>query len=341
MCRTCRRRVAIIIPGTLHRSPCYPLQPDRVGTKMDVVAHIGLPKTASTFLQRRVFSGHPDIAYFGPGSGGAVERALREIPRIAESDFVLGALRAECAPQIAAAPGRKTLFSSEALTEGTNISHKVRAQRLKALFNCDGVILVVRRQDELLESIYLQYAKGLGSKYSRLEPFGTWLEQLWANCESAAQMRRLRFYDIATAHAAVFGSDNVHVLLFEELRASPEAFLKRIYGIFDLNAASFAFVDTESRDNPRVSRGQFIAKKAFAFAPWLRPLLLAMPGRLKKVVKRGFGLDAPLEVVFPEELRPGLIALCGPQNQALAREWSLPLHRYGYPGVEAPSLPMK
>jgi hypothetical protein len=191
--------------------------------------HPGLPKTASSFLEARVF------------------RHLKESGWSFNDDRVVAAARGVCFPeQSVAGPGlaervRQTgcanvLLSYDAMCGDPYRSFADREavlERLRAA--CGGlqvrVLLVVRRQAEWIESLYRQ---SLHEYY--FTPFPKFV--VWPDSPSgkapypSLAVRELSWSEIAEGFASAFGRESVTVLPYELLVQRPEDFIARLGRFF-------------------------------------------------------------------------------------------------------------
>ena len=207
--------------------------------------HIGLPKTASTWLQERVFPalGHLDVRamprtrlFRAPGDAKAEHRLMgcvvRRAPAIwpAMGDAILD----ELAPSAGAAEGRDLLVSDEAF--GRAASHpEALGAHLRGLaaaatargFGRVAVVVLLRRQDTWLASHYAQVSDRAARAGQR--DFERMVAQLTDPARSRYLGGMMVAYDalLEALHGAV-GAENVTVLAHEALSADREGALARI-----------------------------------------------------------------------------------------------------------------
>jgi hypothetical protein len=189
------------------------------------VVHIGFPKTATKFLQTRVFPALPSsYAYF---DGDAAERIFRPVTSHDDTIFDHDELAARLAQACSSAP--HALFSYEPLTgleyRSGFVNRTPIAQRLRKL-GFERVIITIRNQFDVLESAYKEYVRNGGVlKVRHYLSFGsTEPRYLYAEYFDYSSIHRL--------YAEIFGGSNVLVLQHERLHEpSFRADLARFLGV--------------------------------------------------------------------------------------------------------------
>ncbi|RLJ36220.1 sulfotransferase family protein [Litoreibacter meonggei] len=196
------------------------------------VFHIGFHKTATTYLQKSVFSNADVFTLpWGNQPAEAIEHFVLCHPERYSSDAVRAALYG-AAP---VADGKPVVVSHEALSgnpiHGLYYMERV-AGRIHAGFPDARIIIGIREQRSMLNSIYFQYIKQGGSRKLR--------DMICVNRDRPGYRPTLRMdhfeYDLTIAHyAQLFGADNVLVLPLELLRHSPDTYIARISGFLGLD----------------------------------------------------------------------------------------------------------
>ena len=175
------------------------------------VVHIGFPKTATTFLQQKVFP------RFGKGCEffDTEESSTFFAPLINYDDtiFDLEALKAKL--ERACCDRRNVLFSYEPLTglhyKSAFVNRTLIAKRLKAL-GFDRAIITIRNQFDALEATYKQYIKSGGVlKFDAYINFGSSESRYF-------YPEYFDYYPLYCLYAELFGPSNVLVLQYENLR---------------------------------------------------------------------------------------------------------------------------
>ena len=201
---------------------------------MTLLLHPGFHKTATTWLQERVFS---DRGVFRSLMGHAQIDELLVRPHDLDFDPAAASLRIE---QLRSGTegGLVDVISSEILTG--NILFGARdsltiADRLAATCRPARVLLTVRSQQGIAQSIYLQFVKR-GGRLSIAEFFSRLPEPGYFGFDP----RSLEFGRIAQLYGERFGQENVLVLPQELLRKDRGAFLQLL---FDFAGADLSQAD--------------------------------------------------------------------------------------------------
>lgn len=209
-----------------------------------ILLHVGYHKTGSSWLQRRVFA--------SPESGfewlGRPWQARQQIVAPHPLAFDPAIARAHYQPEIDRAQGlgRIVVFSDERFSGNPHsggYDSKENAQRLAATFPEARVLLVVRRQPEMLRSAYDQYVDEGGACSIRdyLQPPRTRLAM------PSFRFEHFEYHRLIGHYQQLFGRDRVLVLAFEQLGADGRRFLRRIME-FSGNRSGFV-ADPEERIN--------------------------------------------------------------------------------------------
>ena len=191
------------------------------------IIHIGLHKTATSFLQRQVFSNTQmfQTPWGAPLSGRAIEyfvlcHPMRFSAQAARADFEAALEDDRRIPVISheRLSGRPML--------GIYDSDRV-ADRAAATFPKARILIGIRRQKHMLRSLYSEYVRQGGSKSL----------DFMVNAGRGAQSYRATFrldhlefdlmYDL---FADRFGARNVLILPQELLAENPQAYFDRLFG---------------------------------------------------------------------------------------------------------------
>lgn len=319
-----------------------------------IVLHVGLHKTATTFLQERVFPELPGVVFVHPlhyarPSDGPIERFMLELMFRNAVCIDLEAHRAAITSWLDRLAHDTVLISSEAIVGWPIENHSNlanNAELLQAMFPDARVILVVRRQDKWLESAYSQLLKaGFSTSIERyinwnpnnaaFEPYNVGLYK-GPNLDA----RDLDWAAFDRHYRMRFGADSVLTLPFELFTDDAPAFLRTIYAFLGVERGPEP--DTRERVNERwsgataglaklVNKVPMPIKRAIRdrvgpqwhpaalFARTIEPLLpRPKPSRAKK------------SQVVPETIARALLELHRADNRVLAERLAIDLGRWGY-----------
>lgn len=187
--------------------------------------HIGDYKTGTTWLQQKVFQQHPELIYIDwPADYPEIAKLFYELVDARDLDFNAESLRRRFKAEIGKInyEGKKLIVSREALSgEFTSGEHAKRiAVRLYQVFGPTKILMVVREQFSMLESIYSQYVK-IGGSLS-LNEF------VWDPLVAGNLINRLQYEKQIDAYVETFGLSNVSVKIFEEFKFDKVKYLQEL-----------------------------------------------------------------------------------------------------------------
>ncbi len=306
--------------------------------------HIGLPKCGSTTLQDRLFATHERFVYLGRIKNGYRDAAVRELfERITFQDSLdydanataalLQLSRAKVAAS-AAAPQRPVLVSAESLSVEGRTDRRLIAERLHRLFAPARVLIILRAQPAMLQSLYLNHLRGSGQ---RLVSFEQWLEGAYGGIRFTDMHRvGLNYDELVRLYEDVFGADNVVILPFEQIKDESSPFAPTLAALLDMPAAEVRACLEANVENQRMSGRHLLALRLQDRLPSgtnlarlgrrLMPPSLYEPAH--RFVAGGRRVASP---ALPDRWRTRIAAMCGESNARLAARKALPLAALGYP----------
>lgn len=180
-----------------------------------LIVHIGYPRTASSWLQQKVF---PCIQNYSFLDRKRVRDALIHPPAFGFDAQTLSVL----------SQGKPAIISEEMISgrfsggEINLVMLKEILERIQASFDPVEVVLFIRRQQELIYSLYNLYIRK-GGTYS----LAKFLRQ--ENKLQSGLLLGSSFFEydqvVAYIHSR-FGTSHTHIFLYEQLRKDPHAFLQ-------------------------------------------------------------------------------------------------------------------
>jgi len=189
------------------------------------LVHIGYPKAGSTWLQRHVWN-NESFGFCAPISG----LKLRELlVRPSALGFQSHAAKSVIRAALDNSPSALVpVLSEERLVgaaESGGFDTTELARRIKKVLPDPRVLIVVRRQTDVIASAWGQYVKFGGT-----EPLGLWLE---GDIDSFALVPRFNplFYEfdrLYEFYARLFGHGSVLVVAQEQLRTSPQEVVRAV-----------------------------------------------------------------------------------------------------------------
>jgi hypothetical protein len=326
-----------------------------------VFIHLGLPKTATTTLQRHLFEQHSQIYYLGKYAGYGFTSAVQPFM---PDDFV-DALASKFEPgnihlqsletQLAYAVKNnlRPLLSRESLAAGTVQKKTTQALLFKQAFNHCKVILFVREPESFIKSRYLEmlkaFQKQLNERTSWMQKLGEpphyfdideWLSLALRSSEPIKQdllymdnspVHYLCYADTADIYAEVFGRENIKIFIFEEFVRSPKTLITKLCDYMGIDAEEgFNLVDGK-RENDRITTGYIDRLKAIeASSVETLKFRASEPRQRTKMLKLAEDQGQKIIPELTDVWRDKIHAVGDAQNRRLVSEWGLPLADYGY-----------
>lgn len=195
-----------------------------------MIIHIGMPRSASTFLQREFFSKVEDFSFYGVD----ITHYSKAFQRLLYQDDSLFD-QVEFEKTAAELRSGNAILSNELFVGQSlyfNSSNRSRtARRLQHFFPDAEIVLLLRNQVSLLQSLY---SIGVYSGYTCTpdeyirfsDSVSTVKEPLYPTFSEAESAESYRFAPLVSLYQSLF--ENVHVLLFEDFNADPKDFINRL-----------------------------------------------------------------------------------------------------------------
>lgn len=309
--------------------------------------HVGYQKTGSTWLQLMLFPHVPDAEFLGkrhPSSAPWVLKLRDLLLNQPSLKFSADHLRQLLAENLAGvAPAKLRIFSDEALVgnwrQGSPDA-KRNADRIRAVFGQAKILMVIRSQPKILESIYKTFLNWGG-----LLTFETFLKG-----ESFAQvpfnLDHVEYASVAEYYVSLFGAPNVRIIPQELLAADSQRFADEICEFLAIQRlplnqnrrkpANTSFTARYCRYKRLVN---FVTRSKFnpdAFFPNYKDVRHPL-GRLlhpEASAKALASLEEKLgggRTLMTEKLEPAICDYYRESNQRLQRLVSHDLAHYGYP----------
>lgn len=303
-----------------------------------VFIHIGMPRSASTFLQREVFSKLPDYQ-FKDLDDTYYSKGFNQLQFADDSFYDQQAIE----ELVAGWTAEKLILSNENfIGQSVYFNHANRsmiAKRLKEIYPNASIVLILRNQIDLLASMYTINLQG--KQVGAIDDF-VWfpkdanLRKIWGQGDSyfntTAGYECLDGYDYNSL-IALYNSlfDKVNVLLFEELIANPSQFASRLSTTLGTAVDPLLeLIEAGESKNSSVTERQ--AKRLLKLNKYQELFdRETIAGRglqymKRRVINKETKGDKP---AFSEEKRKVLEAHFGPLNKQLAQQYpELGLEKY-------------
>ena len=261
-----------------------------------IAVHIGLPKTATSSLQRLVFARHPEIAYFGQSNIWTSDDAKRILKALLiDNDRTRGEQFDDVTAVIddALRQHRRIVISDEALScgefmlrasnWGIRTDHSAVARKIRKILGVVDIIIVLRNQADWLISWYKQGLKT--GKYVSTS-FADWFGGELGDRRD--RLCDLLHYDrLYSAYVDVFGAARVHVFTYERYSddfASLAGEIARRIGVDDAAAASLARDTAINVTGAQYETAPPVLKRIAGVAP-VRQLVKLVPAKLRSALR--------------------------------------------------------
>ncbi len=338
--------------------------------KKTIFFHIGYPKTGTTTLQKAYFPSLKNIFYLGNSNGAnkkflewrSANRALfyADAPAIAlwaknyseslfkkashssiflSSEFVLVPV---VLPWHVCDGKKRTLGKSP----------QFMARLLKQLFDENlfdiKIITTIRRQCDILPSMYAEDFYPIFSKIPQLNTFERFVDSFFKTIENQTKIA-LNYFNTVNAFADTFGKENIQVLPFELFKQKKEVFFERLAQFigFDIHDIDEIIVTNPherlslTADGTRQARGARTLFDLFRFP--LKPLLslrkkffprmgsLGLMEKFKSLKQHQLPFQPhPGAIVLSQAQQEKIMTIYKESNQNLAQAYSLDLEAFDY-----------
>lgn len=211
----------------------------------NIYIHVGIQKTGTTFLQKLCFPFLKEVYYIHeenyttPPPDTIVGR-LRRIATTNPLFLDLKKERDEFQRLIQAIDEKTVLISYERLFGNMSFNfydNFYNTKTLKYLFPEAKIIIVIRRQDDLLESLYKQclrvyfcptinsYLNYVNKRFEDPSRFPSY---------PSVNAKQLNFHRYVRNYVGLFGQDNVIALPYEMMKNDQQGFLNRLFNFMNV-----------------------------------------------------------------------------------------------------------
>lgn len=304
-----------------------------------VCFHIGLAKAGSTFFRRTLFPLHPELRAHGNSFSfpdPIMERALREICSFDQLDFDLDKIRKVLLDKINAHPNSKMVLSYEHLSSSGRVDRQIIAERLKSIVEDAQILIIIRRQQDLIRSIYAEHIKA-SNLFREFRDINLWLDDPLKFCRHITSkynhpIRTLNYYDLVCKYIDMFGLKNVCVLLLEQLKVDRVSFITGFCDFMEIDKnEALRLTDIQPTNVSRSVKELIVLNfcSSLGINPQSFPQLVRGP--MKRFVKMLIPISEP-SYALNEKWESEINRVSGVGNAKLSKLLQLPLQEYGYPG---------
>lgn len=307
---------------------------------LDPVFHVGYHRTSTTWFQ--------DVFYPRVVDAVALPRTLLRKTLIEPRAFEFDAAAARNA-LLAAGNGMRLIACEENLSGYLHngglggLVSKEMADRIHATFPEGRIVVFLRSQPEIVTASYAQYVRGGGTAdlcgYVEAQSRAKGAAKYWYKAPMFA-LQHFRYGPLLAHYRSLFGTENVHVRLYESFREEGRVFLQGLVRDLSLTV-DLADVPLERVNASLTPRAISILRRLNLFTGrsvqnkqvlldwnnwydmrWQALRALAFLSRTGATTGH---------VSLPPEVRQAIYDCCAEDNARVAAEWNLPLADFGYP----------
>ena len=317
--------------------------------KKRIIIHIGYPKTATTTLQKHLFSIHNEIGYIDNlDFSKQLRKAIyfqRELSFIKSIDLykkeLIILLNKYDSKKVIIYSNESLLsysmfYSFEPYPNVRTIDPVTIARKIKYLFsNLDieiEIMIAVRRQDTMIRSLYTQVYNQVFSKFKKTKTFDSFLEFAHQNKEDFIY-DSLDYFNVINYYQNLFKHSKIKILIFEKLINEPEIFWKEMFEFLGVKT-----IDCDKNENTR-NLGKNIYKtddrklndllllyKQRYFPSFKLHKKFLFLNKLANISIKGKNINIHLS----DEQKNIILTHFNNSNKALSKEYDLKLEKYNY-----------
>ncbi len=309
---------------------------------LNVVVHIGFPKTGTTTKQKHLFAKHSQVRFLGKPYG--MDSLRKEIANLVMQESLTydptplkTIFRDALVDTPQTAPEKKLLLlSDEILVSASKARDKgVVANRIKEIFHPCKILVTIRNQMDIVKSAYVNgglYFRHVPEKYRHyVMSFQEWLD-IDQSKYHGSFVENVKYIETIDFYATLFGSENICVLLFEEFLQDKKNYVKKLSAFLGIDETEAYNLLAEAHENKRLDKAELDSRKIrskFGSIGTL-PVFSHMAALLGKL-KHSTGTTDKSSSQIPKEHHQKLIQTYSPGNRQLIEKYKLPLEQYDYP----------
>jgi hypothetical protein len=307
--------------------------------------HIGLPKTATSFVQKDVISKikninsfvHPNFGLIKKNDfldGSTLNAIFRRSPYIWKDlgDEFFGCLKEKSDPE-----KKLTFISDELILVGDRNDPVVTSEHIKRMkrgserhgYNNFEVVVTIRKQDEWLASAYSETSEQyFGVSQSSFE---TWVIKRIDKKDIYHRSSGIRInYNLMyNSIKDILGESNTVLVPYEMLKEDPKKFVSKIIGT-NLERIKYKFKN-EKRNKGNTKDDKWILKKPNR-SKWIK----INRSSFREWIDLGLSFitdKSPFrerEIKITQEIKESVMESYGPENKKLSEKIDIDLENYGY-----------
>ena len=212
----------------------------------EIFIHIGYPKTATTTLQNNLFPNHSELNYLRKGGNNL--HLIHDAFFSRENSFKknINKYKEELLKVTQNQVKGKFVYSEESLTsfsmffrfqprpyiwtlEPNSIARKLKiAFSDTDVFDCTKITVTIRKQDDMIKSMYAQVYNFVFKKFRETKTFKRFLNYSLHEVQDNFIVDSLHYDEVISEYETLFGEDNICVLVFEEFKKDKLAYINKL-----------------------------------------------------------------------------------------------------------------
>jgi hypothetical protein len=265
----------------------------------NIFVHLGLAKTASTFLQQGIFSKHSEINYLGKNLVATeLHKAGHRLVRNKPEQYKGSEVKREFIRAIRQGTDKKVhVYSEEDLSVFKFLNPKICARRIERIFTNYNAFLFIR---EPLSWINSQYYFRLSTyQIDTLDGFVPWLTKHLENLSVGSDLAEIEYSKIINIYENKLGNGLFKVYLYEEFKENPSSVLQNLGDFMGIESNELIQLNNDrlnqimDKERMTVAMVEFIRNTNFlvkgdldSFRQNLEKYLVLMPSNRKKLLKQ-------------------------------------------------------
>jgi len=316
------------------------------------VIHIGLAKAASSLLQKHLFYKHNEIrnlAIYPEGNLGSGESIkepdciyLRDpdLKKFYDRLCMTYSINYNEEKEIELYhslikrynDNKPIIFSNERITSVFYAYPDIiiKANRLKNIFGEAKIILILRRQIDIIISQYRDHPFdprnfSIG-KPVNINQFVTILNE----SNDLIYLESLKYSKIIDHYSKLFGKENVGVFLFENLKKNPKEFISNIATFIGISQSTAINTMPKSKENRGVSKKFNQFRKFQRRNQWINKIAKQIPQKLKQIFLSWIKKGDKQKIEYDDQTRNFILEYYRRDNYYISKEYHLDLNEYNY-----------
>jgi len=325
--------------------------------KKNIVIHVGYPKSGTTTLQKHFFPNVENYKFIGRFKSEEFMDRYKLISsdsfnRLVFEDYIRfdskkirdSILNNDNNSFIISEENFIAISFREKLIKGEMVmpDFALSAKKLRDIFDADKfnvkIFFTIRRQEDLIPSLYAQSYAGYYAKSSKYDSFSKYFSFFESNNRN--ELNKLLDYNfVVNEYMKIFGRENVKVYLSEEFFVNPKVFYTRLIDDFGFEI-DFNQLDLKAKENVRFEDG-YRKTDNITLAKWLSyfkaryfpQLKINTPRLFRKYLDRVVVKDndsVSKTVVLDSKQKEKIREKYLESNTKISTSLKLPLNEYGY-----------